>query len=281
VSVALAAGHIWFAAPITPLCRMKIRCAVPIDSEIMGFSSEDEVGLAAGLAGLSRLVAGSGTLEQLLIEVANFAVGAVPGANGAGVTMLESGQADTIVASATFVRDVDSIQYRLGEGPCISAAATARTTGSAALGEDEAWPTFGPQAAQLGIHSALSLPLILNGEVIGALNVYAHTRDAFDESSRRIGELFAGPAAVAIHNARVLGQAQRTAAQLESAMVTRSTIDHAVGIVMSRSGISADEAFVRLRIMSQHEHIKLAAIAKRLVEDAVRRTRARRAQLDS
>lgn len=34
----------------------------------------------------------------------------------------------------------------------------------------------------------------------GALNVYAHERDAFDETSRRIGEQFAGPAAVAIHN---------------------------------------------------------------------------------
>src|SRR5664279_4048858 len=85
---------------------------------------EDADGLAAGLAGLSRLIAGSGTLELLLTKVANFAVAAVPGADGAGVTMQQTGEPDTIVASSTFVRDVDSVQYRLGEGPCISDAAS-------------------------------------------------------------------------------------------------------------------------------------------------------------
>jgi GAF domain-containing protein len=252
---------------------------VPSDFDDM-LSEDDFVGLAAGLSGLSSLVAGSGTLEQLLTEVASFAMVATPGADGAGVTMLEAGQPDTIVASATFVRDVDAIQYRLGEGPCISAAATGRTTSSDALGEDAAWPTFGPLAADLGIHSALSLPLVLKGEVLGALNVYAHRRDAFDGSSRRIGEQFAGPAAVAIHNARVLEQARRTASRLEIALTSRSTIDRAVGIIMSRSGLSADDAFVRLRIMSQHEHIKLAVVAANLVEEAVRRAQAFKPELD-
>jgi GAF domain-containing protein len=239
-------------------------------------SAEDEDGLATALVGLSRLLAGTETLEHLLEQVAGFAVQAVPGADGAGVTMIEAGAPDTIVASTSFVRDVDAIQYRLGEGPCISAAATGRTRGSGRLGEDEAWPTFGPRAADLGIHSALSLPLNVNGETLGALNVYSHLRNAFEGAARQVGELFATPAAVAIHNARVLHQAQRTAARLETALTSRATIDHAVGIVMGRSGISAEEAFVRLRIMSQHEHVKLNLVAARLVDEAVRRARARR-----
>jgi GAF domain-containing protein len=238
---------------------------------------DDEYGLAAGLAGLSGLVAGAGTLEQLLTEIATFAVRAVPGANGAGVTMLERGEPDTIVASDAFVRDVDSIQYRIGEGPCISAAATGRTTASAALGEDEAWPSFGPLAAELGIHSALSLPLNLNGETLGALNVYAHKRNAFDGSSQRIGELFAGPAAVAIHNARTLDHALRVAVRLETALTSRSMIDRAVGIVMSRSGLSPEDAFARLRILSQQQHIKLSIVAENLVAEAVRSAQARNA----
>lgn len=239
--------------------------------------SPDDEGLAAGLAGLSGLIAGSQPVEQLLIEVANFARQAVPGADGAGVTMLESGRPDKIVASAPFVQDVDTIQYRIGEGPCISAAATARTTGSAALGEDESWPTFGPLAAELGVHSAISLPLCLGDEVLGALNVYAHARNAFDGSSREFGELFAGPAAVAVHNALVLDKAQREALRLEAALASRSTIDRAVGIIMSRSGTSEDDAFVRLRIISQREHTKLHIVAARLVDEAVRRARARQA----
>jgi GAF domain-containing protein len=240
-------------------------------------SAEDESGLAAGLAGLSQLVAGRGTLEELLTEIATFGMLAVPGADGAGVTMIEAGEPDTIVASATFVRDVDAIQYRLGEGPCISAAATGSVTGSGDLGEDEAWPTFGPLAADLGINSAISLPLILAGEILGALNVYAHRRDAFDENSRRIGQLFTGPAAVAIHNVRVLDQAHRATARLQTALTSRATIDQAIGILISRSGITSDEAFTRLRIMSQHEHVKLSIVAANLVDEAARRARAARA----
>jgi GAF domain-containing protein len=241
-----------------------------------GASADDDADLAAALAGLSQLVAGRGTLEQLLTEVADFGQLAVPGADGAGVTMIEAGQADTIVASATFVRDVDAIQYRLGEGPCISAAATASTTGSGSLGEDGLWPRFGPLAADLGVHSAISLPLVLGGEVLGALNVYAHRRNAFNENSRQIGELFTGPASVAIHNARVLDQAHRATARLQTALTSRSTIDQALGIVMSRAGITPDEAFIRLRIMSQHEHVKLSIVAANLIDEAVRRARASR-----
>lgn len=45
---------------------------------------------------------------------------------------------------------------------------------SGSLGGEQRWPHFGPRAAQLGVHSALSLPLLLPGAVVGVLNVYAH-----------------------------------------------------------------------------------------------------------
>ena len=52
-------------------------------------------------------------------------------------------------------------------------------------------------------------------------------------------------------------------------------IDQAIGIVRSRSGGTEQEAFERLSRISQTEHIKLAEVAERLVEEAVRRARAR------
>ena len=247
-----------------------------VDAKNSDETSADREALRASLAGLAGLVAGQDSLEHLLTEVATFAMVAIPGADGAGVTMLDSGEPDMIVASAQFVRDVDSIQYRIGEGPCISAAAEGRTNGSGELGDDTSWPEFGPKAAALDVHSALSLPLKLDGNVLGALNVYAHARHAFTDSSQRMGELFAGPAAVAIHNARLFDHVQRQTERLESALTSRSTIDQAIGILMARSGITSDEAFVRLRIISQHDHVKLNLVAQALVDQAVRRARAHR-----
>ena len=45
---------------------------------------------------------------------------------------------------------------------------------------------------------------------------------------------------------------------------------------MARSGISADEAYARLRERSQREHIKVNAVATDIVQEAVRQARARR-----
>jgi GAF domain-containing protein len=144
------------------------------------------------------------------------------------------------------------------------------------LGEDQAWPRFGPRAADLGVHSAISLPLVLDGNVLGALNVYSHQHNAFDGSSRHIGEQFAAPAAVAIHNAQILDQSRRATARLEAALTGRSMIDRAVGIVMARSGVSADDAFLRLRIMSQQQNLSMVVVATRLVDEAVQQAQDRK-----
>lgn len=65
------------------------------------------------------------------------------------------------------MRDIDTIQYELGEGPCISATSSGRPTRSAALADDRRWPRFGSQAAGNGVNSVVSLPLVLAGDVEG------------------------------------------------------------------------------------------------------------------
>ena len=57
-------------------------------------------------------------------------------------------------------------------------------------------------------------------------------------------------------------------------------IDQAVGVLMSRTGATADEAFDRLRAMSQSGHVKLHVVARSVMDEAVRRARARHAGPD-
>ena len=231
--------------------------------------------LAASLTGLSTLLTDHRPLQDTLTDIAAFAVGAIPGAQGAGLTMLEDDRPQTVVASAPFVKAIDDVQYGLGEGPCLLAVETRRTQTSGSLGGEPRWPRFGPRVGRMGVHSVLSLPLLLPDRVVGALNVYARPKDAFTAEAVRVGELFAVPAAVSVHNAQVLAQTQRLAGQLEQALTSRSVIDRAVGVLMSRSGGSPDEAFDRLRAMSQDQHLKLHQVAAALVDEAVRRARAR------
>ena len=239
-------------------------------------SGADDADLGASLSALSRLSTSRLDLPDLLVQVATYAVQAIPGADGAGLTMMERDRANTIVASAPFVREIDAIQYGIGEGPCISAAKERTSMRSGSLGGERRWPRFGPRAGRLGVHSVLSLPLLTPDGVVGAMNIYAHDKDAFDERAERIGELFAVPAAIAVQNAQVQAATKRLAASLQAALNAQATIDQAIGILMSRSGYTPDQAHDRLRQLSRTQNVKLVTVAASIVAEAVRRARSRR-----
>jgi GAF domain-containing protein len=243
-------------------------------------SGEDHQELGTSVTSLGALLMRQQPLTTILTSVAAYAADAIPGADGAGLTLLEDGRADTIVASEPFVVAVDEVQYRLGEGPCLSAVASACTQLSACLGGEDRWPRFGPRASRLGVHSALSLPLLIDGGVIGALNVYGRRLNSFDEGSVRAGESFAQPAAVTVANAQVLEESRRLAALLERAIESRTVTDYAIGIIMSRTGATPDQALTQLRQLSQATSTKLAVVAAQLVDQAVGKARHRHAHHD-
>lgn len=243
-------------------------------------TAEDPEGVAlrAGLLALSLTSTVSVPFEESLSQVARITAQAIRGADGAGVTLLDKHHDTMIVASAPFVREIDTIQYRLGQGPCISAIADDRALRSGSLARDTRWPKFASRVGNLGVsraQSVLSLPLRLPGRVIGSLNVYARLEDVFSENSLRRGEDFAAAAAVALGNLQALDQARRYVNQLEEALHSRATIDQAIGVIRSRTGGTADEAMTSLRAISQRENVKLSVVAESLIDQAARRARAR------
>ena len=253
---------------------------VPPHNELSRAQLEsDDVDLHAALNGVARIVSGGRGVVDVLHDVAVFAVQAIPGVDGAGVTMVETSagtpHAQAWAVTADFVREIDTIQYHeLNEGPCITSTQSQRPAVSGSLGSDDRWPRFGGRVARLGVHSALSMPLIVGEKVIGAINAYAYIRDAFAEHAVQLASQFAGPAAVSVCNAQVVTDARDRAAQLQRALVSRTVIDQAIGIIRARSGVSSEEAFDRLTKVSQSENTKLRVVAERLVEEAARRARA-------
>ncbi len=222
------------------------------------------------------MLTGSQPLQDTLTQIAEFAVEAIPNADGAGLTLMKDDRVAAIVASTTFVREVDEVQYGINEGPCITAVLDRRTVVSGSLGGDPQWPRFGPRVGRMGVHSALSLPLMLDGTAIGAMNVYSRGKDAFTVAAAKLGERFAQPAAVSAHNAQVLTETQLTVENLTAALTNRATIDQALGIIMSRTGANPAEAFERLRFLSQSQKIKVSELSQNLVNEAIARARLRR-----
>jgi GAF domain-containing protein len=229
-------------------------------------------------------VAGARGVLDLLGDVAEFAMQAIPGVDGAGVTLIDADscttRAEGWAATPQFVRDIDALQHDvLNEGPCVTCMQSRRPTVSGSIGSDDRWPHFGGHVARMGVHSVLALPLMIAERVIGAINAYAYQRDAFAEHAVQLGAQFAGPAAVSVYNAQLLASAQERTDRLQRALSSRAVIDQAIGIIRSRSGGTAEEAFDRLARRSQADNIKLNIVAERLVEEAVRRARTRQSSI--
>ena len=79
-------------------------------------------------------------------------------------------------------------------------------------GRHPQWQTY-PNSP---IKSWLGVPLIVKGEVVGILNMDGYAPGQFDETHLELAHAFADHAALAIHNARLYGQAEKRADLLAS-----------------------------------------------------------------
>ncbi len=88
---------------------------------VLGDEAADAGDLREAMGDLAGLVTERFALPELLSHVAAFAVRAIPGADGAGVTLLEVDRRDNMVqvlaASHPFVADRTDRTDRLTEGP--------------------------------------------------------------------------------------------------------------------------------------------------------------------
>ena len=227
--------------------------------------------LKRSLDALSRLSLSGQAFDSLLVRIAEMALDAVPGAEGAALAVIEPDRDhDVVVSTDPFVDAVDQAQYTLGQGPCVDACAALEIVSSGSFSTDRRWPELGPQISELGVESVLCLPLATD-VLLGSINVYARRPDAFDALSVEIASSFAPPAAVALQNVQVLEQARRLAVELEEALHDSVLLDQAIGITMYRDRVDATEAMKRLRTDAAAKGISIVAAVERVVDEAVRR----------
>jgi hypothetical protein len=244
--------------------------------------NDDDDNVVASLIGLWGPWTAERSLPQMLASIADLAVRVITEADGAALTMLADGRAERVVIGTEMARTIEDLQLHLDEGPGISALRTRDVQLSGSLGGDPRWPRFGPRVGRMGVHSVLTLPLLLGvgssspPMLVGSMTLYAHAKNAFSADTLRAGNLFVRPAAVLMHNAQALCDAERLVEQLQEALTSRKLIDRAIGILMARTGDDPQHAFDRLRALSHAQHVKVVEVAGTLVDAAVRRARARR-----
>ncbi|BCJ50622.1 transcriptional regulator [Actinoplanes sp. NBRC 14428] len=217
-------------------------------------------GLAEILVDLARSLQDESDLQDTLGAIVTAAVGTVPGAEHAGLTVAQSGRRlRTCAATADVVQEVDAIQYATSQGPCLEASHEHRTIRLPDMNRERRWPDFCMRTARLGILSMLSFQLYVERDNMGALSLYSTRANAFSDESEHVGLLFAAHAAVAMAGAR-------REQELVRALSARDLIGQAKGILMERHKLTGDQSFQLLVRASQRANTKLTDIAHQLVE---------------
>jgi GAF domain-containing protein len=204
-------------------------------------------------------------VNAFLQDLARLAAGMLPGGSAA-ITTRYNGTDLTVASSDERAELLDETQYRNGGGPCLDALATGRVVMSRDTASETRWPTYSNAARRYGLRASLSLPMIVAGSTLAAVNVYSFdTAAAFGPEEVTQYEGFAAQAAISLRLATRHEKDGILLAQLEAALNSRTVIDQALGIIMMQQRCTSAEAFDLLRRQSQNSHRKLREIATDLV----------------
>lgn len=215
--------------------------------------------LAVLFSDLARALQQQDDPDATLAEIVQAAVQLIPGSDEGSISVvLDRKHVTSHAPSGELAELVDALQNTVGQGPCLDAAYEHKTVRVSDMAGEPRWPEFARLASEAGVASMLSFQLYVEGDDLGALNLYATTAGAFDDDSEHIGLLFASHAAIAY-------AAVRKQSGLVDAIANRQQIGQAQGILMERHKLTADQAFGLLVQASQHHNVKLRELAAQLV----------------
>ncbi|GEO97545.1 GAF and ANTAR domain-containing protein [Kocuria turfanensis] len=217
--------------------------------------------------GLHEVLVGQAAAPSAVTQIAQLAVHLIGPAAGAGVSLLEPGGAQiTAAATDAVVEAVDGVEDELGEGPCLSAWASAVPERVEDTGTETRWPGWSTAVTGMGVGAVLAVPLVAGGQTLGVIKVYATTPHAFSATDERSLELLAAALAALLTGGQASQDPPRVSTALRAVLTRRQTVDTATGVLMERHHLDRTQAMARLQEAAEHEHQSVPEAARRLLD---------------
>ncbi|WP_433333210.1 ANTAR domain-containing protein [Spirillospora sp. CA-294931] len=229
----------------------------------------DQLALEIARLGVVGESSDIGTLHR----VAELATRAVPGCAGATsvrwaveVTQGETPEPLASAASHPDLADAVDLQLARRAGPLFDVVGSRRAVGSDDVLAETRWPDATRDLLRRGVRCFVTIPY-LNEPVLVTLTLYGIAPGSLAPAQNGLAALLLAQGSAAVSNNLQYDNVHRTAVQLQEAVESRAVVDQAKGILMHALGCDADEAFAELRRISQTRHVKLTALAQRIVGD--------------
>jgi GAF domain-containing protein len=184
-------------------------------------------------------------------------------ADAAGLMLVDQdGTLRWASASDQSAQNVEDSQERLAQGPCAVAFSQRLPAAIRNINLEPDWQEFSQVLIGEGICAALSVPVELDGGVIGTLDIYVGDPRDWDPSEVAALQAYGGLVA-SLLSAAVTAQVKgRLADQLQAALEHRWLIEQAKGVLMGREDLDAQAAFERLRGAARSSTRRLADVAR-------------------
>ena len=190
-------------------------------------------------------------------------------ADAAGILLADPReQLRPVAASSEDAKTMELLQLQSAEGPCLEAYRTATQVRVPDLSQAaDRWPRF--VAAVIrggGFASVHAIPLRLRGQAIGALNLFHREPGGMPDADLALGQALADVATIGILQERAIRRGEVLNEQLQAALHSRVVIEQAKGVVAQHLGVGMDAAFDRLRRYCRGNNLRLAEVARLLVD---------------
>ena len=193
------------------------------------------------------------------------------GLSGAVVTLMTRSGAEAVAAvSDETLREVENLQFSLGEGPGREAFETGRPVLTSDLESATArWPGYARAAFEAGVGAVHVFPLQLGASRFGVLILYASgPRTLTGDEAGACVDFAAQATDVLLEGDR--GQDAHLDPTLESSLNYRSEVYQAQGLVMIDLGISLVDALARMRAHAFAKGMELDHLAAEIIMGVTR-----------
>ncbi|MDQ2727235.1 MAG: GAF and ANTAR domain-containing protein [Actinomycetota bacterium] len=172
------------------------------------------------------------------------------------------------VVSDERLSPLEDLQLRHGSGPCVEAFERKTLVSCDDLAADDRWKEFAAEATDLGLRAMLASPIPFATDAVGVVAVFSAERHPWTPEGELALTAFTDLAALAITMSLRSDERGERANQLQQALDARACIEQAKGILVGTEGLSAREAFERLRSDARRQRRKLADVASEVVARA-------------
>jgi transcriptional regulator with GAF, ATPase, and Fis domain len=187
----------------------------------------------------------------------------VTGCDHASLLVRHDSRYVTVGASDRIAQRIDDMERQAGDGPCVDAIEEETPQIETDLTTPNQWPHLAAKMlAETPVRGAMGFRILVDRRKTGALNLFSDKAGVFDTESAGQAIVLASFASVAI-NAVAQGDDVST---LRRGLLSNREIGKAVGMLMMLNNVDEQEAFNVLRRYSQDLNIKLADVARSVID---------------